>query len=73
MPAAVTDVYSAIADPTRRGILDLLAESDRSVTELAEPFRMSRPAFSQHPRVLREAGLPSERMERFWYECRREG
>ena len=53
-------MYAAIADPTRRGLLDLLAESDRSVTELAEPFRMSRPAVSQHLRVLREAGLVTE-------------
>jgi DNA-binding transcriptional ArsR family regulator len=55
-----TDVYAAIADPTRRGILDLLAGDGRSVTELAAPFRMSRPAVSQHLRVLREAGLVSE-------------
>lgn len=59
MPTA-TDVYSAIADPTRRRILDLLAEADQSVTELAGPFRMSRPAVSQHLRVLRDAGLVSE-------------
>lgn len=59
MPAA-TDVYSAIADPTRRRILDLLAEAELSATELAAPFRMSRPAVSQHLRVLREAGLVSE-------------
>ncbi|HEX5401164.1 MAG TPA: metalloregulator ArsR/SmtB family transcription factor [Pseudonocardiaceae bacterium] len=56
-----TDVYAAIADPTRRGILDLLAEDGRSVTELAAPFHMTRPAVSQHLRVLREAGLVSER------------
>jgi DNA-binding transcriptional ArsR family regulator len=55
-----TDVYSAIADPTRRRILDLLAADGRSVTQLAEPFRMSRPAVSQHLRVLREAGLVRE-------------
>jgi len=55
-----TDVYAAIADPTRRRILDLLADTERSVTELAAPFQMSRPAISQHLRVLREAGLVSE-------------
>jgi len=59
MPVAI-DVYSAIADPTRRRILDLLAEAELSVTELAAPFRMSRPAVSQHLRVLRDAGLVSE-------------
>jgi DNA-binding transcriptional ArsR family regulator len=57
---ATTDVYAAIADPTRRRILDLLATAARSVTDLAAPFRMSRPAVSQHLRVLREAGLVSE-------------
>ncbi|RZQ60162.1 ArsR/SmtB family transcription factor [Amycolatopsis suaedae] len=59
MPTA-TDVYQAIADPTRRTILDLLAEGDRSAGTLAESFRMSRPAVSQHLKVLREAGLVSE-------------
>ena len=54
------DVYQAIADPTRRRILDLLAESEHSVGELAEPFQMSRPAISQHLKVLRDAGLVSE-------------
>lgn len=60
MPAP-TDVYQAIADPTRRRILDLLAEKERPVTELAAPFAMSRPAVSQHLRVLLEAGLVAER------------
>lgn len=60
MPSA-GDVYQAIADPTRRGILDLLAERDRPVAELAAPFAMSRPAISQHLRVLREAGLVADR------------
>ena len=55
-----TDVYAAIADPTRRRILDLLAHAGRSVTELAEPFAMSRPAISQHLKVLRDAGLVAE-------------
>jgi DNA-binding transcriptional ArsR family regulator len=59
VPAA-TDVYSAIADPTRRHILDLLTGDGRSVAELAAPFQMSRPAVSQHLKVLRDAGLVSE-------------
>jgi DNA-binding transcriptional ArsR family regulator len=57
---ATADVYTAIADPTRRRILDLLTGNGRSVTELAAPFAMSRPAVSQHLKVLREAGLVSE-------------
>lgn len=56
-----TDVYTAIADPTRRRLLDLLTGEGRSVSELAAPFHMSRPAVSQHLRVLRDAGLVRER------------
>lgn len=55
--AASSDVFRAIADPTRRALLDLLREADRPVTELAARFRMSQPAISQHLRILREAGL----------------
>ncbi len=55
------DLFTAIADPTRRGIVDLLKTGDQSVSSLAAPFRMSRPAISQHLRVLRLAGLVTER------------
>ena len=51
------DVFRAVADATRRAILAMLLESDRTVTDLQQPFRMSQPAISQHLRVLREAGL----------------
>jgi len=51
------DVYRAIADPTRRAMLLMLTQSDRSVQELAGPFEMSQPAISQHLKVLRDAGL----------------
>jgi DNA-binding transcriptional ArsR family regulator len=64
MPLVATgDVFQAIADPTRRRILELLAESERPVKELSAPFQMSTPAISQHLRVLREAGLVHERRE----------
>lgn len=56
---ASSDVFRAVADPTRRAVLELLRESELSATELAEPFLMSQPAISQHLRVLREAGLVS--------------
>ena len=56
-PSAFADVFRAVADPTRRGVLDLLRESDRSAMELAEPFALTQPAVSQHLRVLRDAGL----------------
>lgn len=54
------DVFGAISHPARRRMLDLLAEADRSVNVLAGHFRMSRPAVSQHLRVLLEARLVTE-------------
>jgi DNA-binding transcriptional ArsR family regulator len=54
------DVFGAISHPARRTMLDLLASSDRSVNALAENFEMSRPAVSQHLRILLEAGLVTE-------------
>jgi DNA-binding transcriptional ArsR family regulator len=56
-------VYNAIADPTRRAILDALRASERSAGEIAELFPVSRPAISRHLRVLREAGLVRERRQ----------
>jgi DNA-binding transcriptional ArsR family regulator len=55
--AASSDVFRAIADPTRRHMLDLLLGGERSAAELSQPFQMSRPAVWQHLRVLRDAGL----------------
>lgn len=60
---ASNDVFHAIAHPARRQILDRLLFGEASVSELAEPFAMSRPAVSQHLRVLREAGLVTERRD----------
>ena len=57
---ADADIFTAIAHPVRRQILDRLAESDASVSRLAEPFGMTRPAISQHLRILRDVGLVSE-------------
>jgi DNA-binding transcriptional ArsR family regulator len=50
-------VFRAVADPTRRAILALLARGDRPVREIGLRFRLSQPGLSQHLRVLREAGL----------------
>jgi DNA-binding transcriptional ArsR family regulator len=55
--APAVDVFRAVADPTRRAILDRLRSSELSVTDLAGPFDMSQPAVSQHLRILLEAGL----------------
>jgi DNA-binding transcriptional ArsR family regulator len=54
---------AAIADPTRRRIVELLAERDRTAGELVSEFDMSAPAISQHLKVLREAGLVTVRAE----------
>jgi DNA-binding transcriptional ArsR family regulator len=52
-----TNVYEALADPTRRHVVELLANRERTAGELAAAFTVSRPAVSRHLRVLREAGL----------------
>jgi DNA-binding transcriptional ArsR family regulator len=54
------DGFSALADPTRRAIFERLARRSRPVGELARELPVSRPAVSQHLRVLREAGLVSD-------------
>jgi DNA-binding transcriptional ArsR family regulator len=56
-------VLDALGDSTRRAIFDRLRAGPRSVGELAEGLPVSRPAVSQHLRVLKEAGLVSERRE----------
>jgi len=58
-----TQVFRALADPSRRQILDRLVVGDASVNELAEGFSTSRPAVSRHLRVLRKATLVVERRE----------
>ncbi len=55
------DVFHAISDPTRRELLDLVAQREQPVKTLAQAFAMSRPAISQHLRILKQAGLVVER------------
>jgi DNA-binding transcriptional ArsR family regulator len=55
--------FAALADPTRRLILEHLAGGDRCVTDLAKPHRMSLPAVSKHLRVLENAGLIRRRRD----------
>ena len=50
-------VFRALADPTRRQVLERLSRSPASVSELARPFDMALPSFVQHLRVLEECGL----------------
>src|SRR6516162_6879488 len=56
---ALTRVFSALADPTRRDIVARPAEGDATVGQLAEPYRMSLQAVYKHLRVLEDAGLVS--------------
>lgn len=57
---AHADVFRAVADPTRRAILDRLRAGPAPVNALADDFRSSRPAVSKHLRVLRQANLVTE-------------
>jgi DNA-binding transcriptional ArsR family regulator len=59
-PDREPDVFGAISHPARRRMLDLLVEADRSVNAIAGHFQMSRPAVSQHLRILLDAGLVTE-------------
>ncbi|MGZ8661155.1 MAG: ArsR/SmtB family transcription factor [Actinomycetota bacterium] len=54
-------VFDAMGDPTRRQVLELLRDGERAVVELAAELPVSRPAVSQHLRVLKGAGLVTER------------
>lgn len=59
-PDQKPDVFGAISHPARRRMLDLLLEADHSVNAIAGHFEMSRPAVSQHLRVLLDSGLVTE-------------
>jgi DNA-binding transcriptional ArsR family regulator len=56
-------VFAALADPTRRAIVERLSHSEARVTELAKPFRMSLNAVSKHIRVLEASGVVARRKE----------
>jgi DNA-binding transcriptional ArsR family regulator len=62
-------VYDVLTDASRRRILDLLRERERSVGELVDDLGLSQPGVSKHLRVLREAGLVRVRVDaqRRWY------
>ena len=66
---ALTQTFSALADPTRRAILARLATGAATVGELAEPFDISLPAVSRHLKVLTEAGLIVRSTEAQWRRC----
>jgi DNA-binding transcriptional ArsR family regulator len=56
------DAFRAVADPTRRAIIDALAGGERTVTDLCGLFQVTQSAISQHLRVLRQAGLVEVRV-----------
>jgi DNA-binding transcriptional ArsR family regulator len=62
MPSAA-DPFEALADPNRRAIAQLLGGGERSVKELADSMPISRPAVSRHLRLLKSAGLVTDRAE----------
>jgi DNA-binding transcriptional ArsR family regulator len=64
--------FAALADPTRRAILARLASGEASVTELAEPFKLSLPGVSKHLKVLQRAGLITQGRKAQWRPCRLE-
>jgi DNA-binding transcriptional ArsR family regulator len=68
--ASLDDVFSALADPTRRAILARLALGEASVGELAEPFKISLPAVSRHLKVLESAHLIAREKDAQWRRCR---
>jgi DNA-binding transcriptional ArsR family regulator len=61
--ARTESAFGAIADPTRRAILDLVRQREMSAGDIARRFSVSRPAIAKHVRVLRQAGLLRERRE----------
>lgn len=68
-PDHLSTTLSALADPTRRAILQRLASGDATVNELAEPFAISLPAISRHLKVLERAGLISRGRTAQWRPC----
>jgi DNA-binding transcriptional ArsR family regulator len=56
----MNDVFKALADPTRRKILELLSQCDRNAGEIAEYFNISKPSISHHLNILKNADLISD-------------
>ncbi len=63
---ALSLTFAALADPTRRSMLERLGRGEASVTELAEPFALSLQAVSKHLKVLERAGLVRRSKEARW-------
>jgi DNA-binding transcriptional ArsR family regulator len=66
----LSEVFSALADPTRRAILARLTEGEATVNQIAEPFPISLQAISKHLKVLERAGLITRGIQAQWRPCR---
>lgn len=62
----LSQIFTALADPTRRSIVSRLSQKDATVNELAEPYGMSLPAISRHLKVLEQAGIISKSKNAQW-------
>jgi DNA-binding transcriptional ArsR family regulator len=69
-PDRLTLTFAALADPTRRQIVDRLARGEATVTELADPLPISMPAVSRHLKVLQHAGLVARGRDAQWRPSR---
>ena len=67
---SLNPVFSALADPTRRAILERLSKGEATVKELTRPFSISQPAISRHLKVLEDAGMIVRRVEGSSRPCR---
>ena len=70
---ALSAVFSALSDPTRRAMLARLSQGEASVNELAAPFKMSLPAVSKHIKVLEKAGLLTKTVNAQQRPCKIDG
>ena len=75
MPDQLTETFAALADPTRRAIIDRLSKGAASVSDVAEPFlaEMSLPAVTKHLKVLEAAGLITKGRKAQWRPCQLNG
>ncbi|HET7551937.1 MAG TPA: metalloregulator ArsR/SmtB family transcription factor [Gemmatimonadaceae bacterium] len=69
-PDPLSQLFAALADPTRRAILARLSKGEASVNELAEPFAITLPAISKHLKVLEKAGLIERTRNAQYRPCR---
>ena len=65
----LSQTFQALADPTRRAIVERLASGEATVGELARPFAISAPAISRHLRVLEDAELIERKIDARWRVC----